>query len=460
MARDRYRPWVALCLARAALADRNDGGGIGAAAIAARLHATLGEAPAWADALARQLARLSGSTWERLDAPALAAHIDTLDAFTAAFAGGARPRIRRLILRPPRLRPLPFALETCARLPVATVGDLADRLGVTVGRLDWLAAMAQDHRPNPQAPLPAPHYRPRWIRKASGGLRLLESPGPELKRVQRQLLADVIRPVPVHETCHGFVGGRSAATHAAVHAGSAWVARFDLQDFFASVAASRVNALWRTLGYPRGVAAALTALCTTRTAAVLLDHGCRIGALDPWTARKLGARHLPQGAPTSPALANLAAFRLDLRLQGLAWAFGARYSRYADDLVFSGDAPLHGRYAALAGWVAAACGAEGFRVQHRKSRCMPVHTRQAVGGLVVNHHPQVARDAFDRLKATLHRCALHGPAAENRDGVADFRAHLRGRVEWASQGSATRARKLHALFSRIDWGDVPAERSG
>jgi RNA-directed DNA polymerase len=159
--------------------------------------------------------------------------------------------------------------------------------------------------------------------KRLGGLRLLEIPKADLKRAQRRILDDLLQHVPVHEAAHGFVQGRSVASHAAAHAGKEVVIGFDLRDFFPSVRASRVHAMWRTLGYPEGVARALTALCTHRTDSAVIERLRDDGGLDWLGAKRLAAPHLPQGSPCSPALANLCAFRLDLRLEGLAWVFGS-----------------------------------------------------------------------------------------------------------------------------------------
>src|SRR5262249_23774937 len=126
-------------------------------------------------------------------------------------------------------------------------------------------------------------------------------------------------------------------TFASPHAGRRIVLRLDLCDFFPSVPASRVHALFREAGYPRRVARLLTGLCTTVTPEDAFPES--IGATEVgWkTRRRYAARHLPQGAPTSPALANLCAYRLDVRLAALAESLGAAYTRYADDLAFSGD---------------------------------------------------------------------------------------------------------------------------
>jgi hypothetical protein len=168
-------------------------------------------------------------------------------------------------------------------------------------------------------------------------------------------------------------------------------------------------------------------------------------------AKRLAAPHLPQGSPCSPALANLCAFRLDLRLEGLAWVFGATYTRYADDLVFSGPASLRARFTALRAWVDGIAADEGFELHPRKVRCMPQHRQQRVTGVVVNDKANAPREDFDRLKAVLHRCALDGPAGQNHAKAADFRGHLLGHIAWIGQFSPTRKARLMRLFDRIDW---------
>jgi hypothetical protein len=162
-------------------------------------------------------------------------------------------------------------------------------------------------------------------------------------------------------------------------------------------------------------------------------------------------RHLPQGAPTSPALANLAALRLDRRLSGLARRAGVVYTRYADDLTFSGGDDLAQARARFGALVAVIAGEEGFALNHRKTRLMRRGVRQHVTGVVVNVRPNVRRTDFDALKAILTNCARLGPATQNRAGLADFRAHLAGRVAQMASIHAGRGAKLRELFARIVW---------
>lgn len=171
---------------------------------------------------------------------------------------------------------------------------------------------------------------------------------------------------------------------------------------------------------------------------------------DPEQRFRLIAAHLPQGAPTSPHLANLVAARLDRRLTGYADAAGMTYSRYADDLTFSGD-----RTSAHAARVLAAASRivaeEGFAVNPAKTRIRTRAARQQVTGLVVNEHPTVPRDEYDRLRAILHNAARSGPAAANRDRHPDVRAHLQGRVAWVASASPERGRRLLRQLEAIDW---------
>jgi hypothetical protein len=410
-------------------------------ALAARMAACLDERPPWLAALAEAMARVPGEVWRRLDVQALAERVEAHEGFARAWSGRGRPEARRWLLRSPdELAPAPAGLQ---RPHWPTVGALARGLGLTPAAL-WRLTLPSDWQR--RRPLAQQHYRQHLIPKRSAGWRLLEVPEPHLRAVQRRLLTQLLNGLSPHAAAFGYARGRSVVQHAARHAGQERVLRFDLSDFFSTVRASRVHALFEALGYSTAVARALTALCTTATPEAWLRAEPRLS----WPQRqRLRDAHLPQGAPTSPALANLCAFALDARLSGLAEAFSARYSRYADDLVISGPAALPVR--AIAAWVAAIAGDEGFAVNPRKTRVLGVAQRQSVCGIVVNDKPNLPRDAFDRLKATLHRCVVDGPAGQNREGHADWRAHLQGRIAWAAQLNPARAEKLRRLFSRVDW---------
>jgi RNA-directed DNA polymerase len=161
--------------------------------------------------------------------------------------------------------------------------------------------------------------------------------------------------------------------------------------------------------------------------------------------------HLPQGAPTSPALANLLAYRVDCRLAGLAGSAGAAYTRYADDLAFSGDEAYARQAEHFSVQAAAILLEEGFTVHHRKTRIMRSGVRQQLAGQVVNVHLNVARTDFDRLKAILTNCIRLGPDSQNRGNHPSFRAHLLGRINFVTMVNAARGARLRGIFDQIRW---------
>ena len=358
-----------------------------------------------------------------------------------------------IVLDAPHFAPAtPFA---DLRIPaLATLGELGDWLGLSPDQLDWLADERRGHGRAADAPLQ--HYRYAFAAKRDGKLRLVEAPKPRLKAIQRRILREILGAVPVHRRAHGFVAGRSCLTGAQVHAGEAVVATFDLAQFFPSIGLARIHGIFRSLGYPWAVARRLAGLCTTVTPASVFLRLPEAQRPDRDVQALYGVPHLPQGAPTSPALANLLAFKLDRRLDGLARAAGANYTRYADDLAFSGDADFSRGLGRFRKAVATILDEEGFCLNAAKTRIMPRSTRQRVTGIVVNDHCNTGRIAFETLKAILHNCARTGPAEQNRAAVADFRSHLDGRIAWVEQINPRRGEKLRALFGRIDWSGAAA----
>ena len=332
-----------------------------------------------------------------------------------------------LVLTSPDFLPAPpFADLPLPRLTTTT--QLQDWLALPEGQLTRfadlraLSAMATDAF--------APHYWHHLIPKSDGHLRLIEEPKPFLKHLQRRILHGLLDHIPAHDAVFGFVPKRNAIMGAARHAGEAMVVRFDLSDFFPSIPFTRIYALFRTIGYPRAVAMHLTGMTT----AITPQHILRTPHLAAPDA--LSNRHLPQGAPTSPALANLCALQLDRRLTGLARSLNANYTRYADDLTFSGDtyiAPI------LLRVMPQIIAATGFRLNPAKTRVMPAHTRQTVTGLNVNQRVNIQRTTYDLLKAIIHR--LSRPTDPRRHD-RHFLTHFAGQIAWLEQVHPQRGARL------------------
>jgi hypothetical protein len=358
------------------------------------------------------------------------------------------PKVRRYCVDPP-VRPAPPAWLAALALPdLPTVGDLASWLGEPVGAVDWFAnkwRVAPDDQSRLQ------HYHYRWVPKRSGGVRLIEIPKERLRRIQQKILRGILDLVPAHPAAHGFRRGHSCVTHASLHAGQRVVIRMDLKDFFPSIQEARIHALFQKLGYPHNVAGMLARICVNRTPSRAFSDRQSGGSLQ-WIERQaLRAPHLPQGSPCSPALANLCAYRLDIRLAALAQSLSATYSRYADDLAFSGGRDLERAADRFHIQVAAIALEEGFRVNTRKTRVMREGTRQQVTGVVVNRHPNIARKEFDILKAILTNCVRHGPGSQNHEGRANYREYLAGKISYVMMVNPPRASRLQQLYQTIVW---------
>ncbi|MDP5239733.1 reverse transcriptase family protein [Uliginosibacterium sp. 31-16] len=449
---------VARGLARALLSD--EAGGL--STLQQNAAAALGRKWPWLARLIRKLDERFGLPLRPDDFENIVAWLLAQPSFIAAFhAGREKPRIYRYFSFQPRMAAAASALSTLVLPVLHTAGDLAAWLGLSIDELDWLADIGAWRGKSEIEP--RRHYRYHWKPKASGGQRLIESPKPLLRSVQRKILRGMLDKVPVHAAAHGCVPGRSIVSNAHIHAGTPLVLKLDLRDFFTSIPAARIHALFRSLGYPLEVARYLTALTTHATAPAALraqpqESLCSCVAKRATRASQEAwrQRHLPQGAPTSAALANLCAWRLDLRLDGAAREAGARYTRYVDDLVFSCPAhsPAHARRIAL--MAASIALEEGFTPHPHKTRIATQAQAQWVTGVLVNQKPNVARKDFDLLKAILNNCIRHGPTEQNREAHLDFRAHLQGRVAHVRHVNPARGARLQTLFAKICWPDKSA----
>ncbi|WGL51333.1 reverse transcriptase family protein [Nocardioides sp. BP30] len=406
----------------------------------------LGRRTGWLTALARQTLDLLPRA--PVDRPR------ELATLIASRPAAAKPKARRArpLLQP--VSPTRMAANRWQLPALDDIGALAGLLRVDSGELDWFADPRRWARQTDEPRLQ--HYRVSHRVAASGAIRVLEAPKQRLKDIQRLLLGRMLSAIPAHAAARGFRPGGSVGSYAAPHAGRAVVIRMDLESFFAGVTVNRVYGIWRTAGYPEPVAHLLAGLTTT-----VLPHAVwqaiprpaseRLHAAHWRLGRRLAAPHLPQGAPTSPALANLAAYRLDVRLSALAQAWGGRYTRYADDLAFSGGRSWSTGTSRLLEAIEEVVRDEGFRLNQRKTAVMMHGGRQVLGGLVINDRPHVARAEVDLLRAILHNCGRYGPGSQNREGVPAFAEHLRGRVAWVAQHDPARGARLKAAYDAIDW---------
>lgn len=239
------------------------------------------------------------------------------------------------------------------------------------------------------------YYSTFRIPKKSGGYRKIQAPCGRLKVVQRWIATALLGDIPLPDACTGYRKGQSIVTNAAPHTGADFVFNVDIARFFPSISEVRVRQLFLNLGYAEKMARALTALTTIKGA-------------------------LPQGAPSSPAIANLICGSLDERMQSFVSQHGWSYTRYCDDITISG----RGHLRRLRRTVFDIIESEGFEVNLDKVRFASSGQRQEVTGLVVNSFVNVPRERRRLIRAMMHRHGLeHGSSAElspNLTGLLSF----------------------------------------
>jgi len=294
-------------------------------------------------------------------------------------------------------------------LPIwKTEEDVAAALSISVGQLRHMS----QHRNRETVP----HYVTFAIPKRSGGERLIHAPKRRLKAVLRTLDRLLVSRLPRSEHAHGFVKGRSIASNAAPHVGKAVVLHFDIRDCFPTIHFGRVRGLLIALGYSYPVAAALAVLMTESPRQPVAAEGKLYHV-------PTGPRVCVQGAPTSPGICNAILLRLDRRLSGLARKHGFAYTRYADDLSFSGDNTA--QVAKLMKLVPQIVANEGFAVNADKTRILRAGRRQTITGVVVNKAMGLSRQERRKLRAAMHRQKLAGTAAD-----AGERLRLHGKLAY------------------------------
>ncbi|MDF1816064.1 MAG: reverse transcriptase family protein [Verrucomicrobiales bacterium] len=339
---------------------------------------------------------------------------------------------------PAQMVPARGAAESWAVPPVTTRGDLARVLSLHIDDLGWLTMPSCRKE----------HYHLLWHeKKGVPESRLIEVPKPLLKGTQREILSRIVGKIPVHDSVCGFEKGRSIFDFVAPHCHRDLVVKMDFKAFFPSIGSGAVFRLFMAAGYPESIAGLLCRLCT---------HSVSIGFtsrsnLEKVARDQLARTHLPQGAPTSPALANRIAYRFDCRVAGLARSAGLNYTRYADDLLFSGMRNRRLSVSRLTETVEKIARESGFQIHPDKTRIMTASQSQTACGVVMNERPNLKRREFEQLKAILNNCVRHGWQSQNRDEHPDFRAHLEGRLNWACQVNSLKAQKLQKLFDQIRW---------
>lgn len=219
-------------------------------------------------------------------------------------------------------------------------------------------------------------YRTFYIPKRSGSLRRIDAPLPSLAKVQSWLTAHLISKLPIDsDAACAYEKDCSIKKHVSSHVSQPYLLKLDLAEFFPSISTQRIAYLLASNGYQGALATTIAHLLT-------LDGS------------------LPQGAPSSPSMSNVVMREVDGLLRGFSLSRGLKYTRYADDLAFSGesvtDVDLRRIEAILE--------SNGFRLNPRKTKLFrPNMNGRLLTGLVINGDVvRVPRSTRRKIKQTVY----------------------------------------------------------
>lgn len=290
------------------------------------------------------------------------------------------------------------------------------------------------------------------LRKKRGGFRVIHVPSNELKYLQRWILNNILQNVPSHGSCRGFDKGTSIKENAKPHLNQEAILKVDLLRFYDSINEHRIFAIFKKMGYHLNLAVSLARLCTITpdNKFFIAFKKNEIELRDQIRGNKQGL--LPQGAPTSPKLANLVARRLDERLNALAERHQVVYTRYADDLTFSGSMVILEKLKKV---IYKIIRTEGFFVNVGKTKFLKRGSKFQVTGLSVdNAKVKVPSKVKKEIEHHLFHCLKSGAhlhMIKARITNRNFKDWLLGMICYVNDIENDAGKLYLEQFNRIDW---------
>lgn len=244
-------------------------------------------------------------------------------------------------------------------------------------------------------------YHTFYIPKKNGSKRMIEAPSDRLKSFQLWIKENILDKINVSTNARGFRKNYSILDNAKEHVNKDLVINIDLKDFFPSITYNRVYKIFAYVGYTNEVAHLLTQLCTNKE------------------------NVLPQGSPASPVISNIVALKLDKRLGALANKFNCSYTRYADDITFSGCVGIKNMLSTVERIIIE----ENFSINDAKVRLHYKNQRQEVTGLIVNKKIAVSPKIIKEIDNAIYYCLKFGVASHMQKIGCDksfYKEHLYG----------------------------------
>lgn len=258
--------------------------------------------------------------------------------------------------------------------------------------------------------------------------REILAPSQELSYVQKYICTEILNKVRISDACYGFVSGKNIIDNAKKHLNSEMILNIDLKDFFPSISSDRVYYIFNKLcGYDKTLSFCLTKLVTYRNM-------------------------VPQGACTSPIISNIVLYMLDIRLLKLAEKNNINYTRYADDITFSGTKnQINHRFYSL---VRKIVEDEGFKINDKKVHFSSESQRQEVTGLIINNgNVRIKRNYIRKIEQELYYIGKFG--LENHiKNMGTYNAfyveHLKGKIMFVREVNIDKGNKLLGKFNSLN----------
>ncbi|MBT5793050.1 MAG: RNA-directed DNA polymerase [Gammaproteobacteria bacterium] len=264
-------------------------------------------------------------------------------------------------------------------------------------------------------------YKTYKLPKKSGGSRTITAPSTMLKAVQRGLLKKAIAPMDNSPSATGFRKGSSIVKNAQEHVNQKIVVNVDITAFFPNTRYSLIR----------------------QVAAQAVDG--HLSPIAQWLLAEICSYQgaLPTGAPTSPAVGNIVLKRADATIAKAAEHRRIKYTRYADDLTFSGEDGV----VDILPLVVRTLGAWGYELDNKKTNIFRRGRRQIVTGLVVNEKPNMAKPLRRRLRSAVHRRLSGRQPSWHGKPMSD--SELLGRIAFLAQTQPAEAKKLRDQLEAV-----------
>lgn len=270
-------------------------------------------------------------------------------------------------------------------------------------------------------------YKEYSVQKSNGGTRVIIMPSLHLKEIQRWILDNILYRYSINDAAYGFVLNRNIKDNAMIHINQSTIVNLDIKNFFPTINYERVFSLFFKSGYTKEVSFILAKLCTYKGI-------------------------LPQGAPSSPYIANILCNRLDKRISGLVAKKKYKYSRYADDITISGDKEINN----LVPYIIKIISSEHFEVNLNKLRVQDTATFKEVTGLIVNDTVKVKRKFKKKLEQHIYYCEKFGVYSHLKKidlpGKSYFREYLYGMANFIKMIEPEVGNGYLLRLDNIAWG--------